>query len=703
MLIFKENLYEKILIILILSVISLSLPINIVNAERIETKYDWTRYAKTVGKLNQIRKFDIDKDGNIYIAGMLDISVPDPYYRIYDFNFTEEIDEQPAYNYSSFVSKYDKNGNYLWTKIISDLYINRNIYIRLLDVDENSNIYVGCYYSWTIDADPGPTNDPRTAGGTADFFLRKYDKDGNYIWTKTWGGNGIVLLDEIYSDDSYLYVTGRFRSTYIDFDTSTPDDNLPKLGPSTLYDTYFAKLSFDGQLITHFNLGGENKQPSYRLVKSYGDYYYIYGFISGTVDLNPKPGSTNEFIYTSIGDTDIYLSCFNKNTDDLVWAKVWGTPMKDEGHALFIDQSGIYLGGHFSDSLDFDLSDNIDIKVSNGLTDNFLTKYDLNGNYLWTKTWGGASDEYNLCIFKDINGNLYYLGYFYGTTDLNPDPLIFTSFTSPDSSFNYYVSIFKADGTYVRSWSEGSLGPDYAYWGIPYENYVYIVGTATPGTDFDFTEGIDIMYNPNSSTNEQIYLTRFTVNVYNHITNFHTNGISLVADDIGDQILEGKSGVLQTSEPVNVKILYNSNILADANVIMNTDKDWSNVTGISDLSSYKSYMHNLATAEGVSEGRYNLYIPYKEGDNAVWICPNVDSLEKINTTCEMGYYLKEGDTNLEKVEYESKLYWKVSGLTGTGGMSINYNELFDTGLSLYINFFLSSIILIYTVFKPKYY
>lgn len=72
--------------------------------------------------------------------------------------------------------------------------------------------------------------------------------------------------------------------------------------------------------------------------------------------------------------------------------------------------------------------------------------------------------------------------------------------------------------------------------------------------------------------------------------------------------------------------------------------------------------------------RSTLYVPFKDGDTAVGICPGAASLDAVSATCANFYFLKEGETkngataSIETAADGAK-YWKVSGLTGTGGFS----------------------------------
>jgi len=47
-------------------------------------------------------------------------------------------------------------------------------------------LYVAGNFSETVDFDPGPLEDLRTADGFPDIYLSRFDAAGTYSWVKTW-------------------------------------------------------------------------------------------------------------------------------------------------------------------------------------------------------------------------------------------------------------------------------------------------------------------------------------------------------------------------------------------------------------------------------------------------------------------------------------------------------------------------------------
>ena len=115
-------------------------------------------------------------------------------------------------------------------------------------------------------------------------------------------------------------------------------------------------------------------------------------------------------------------------------------------------------------------------------------------------------------------------------------------------------------------------------------------------------------------------------------------------------------------------------IIAVLNTAFTANRDWSGVTA--DTEGTKAFFHSTAsisTITGGASSTYTLFIPKGDGQK-VWICPGAASLNAVSLSCPGGYFLVDGQTVggvTATVATEGGItYWKISGLTGTGGMSV---------------------------------
>lgn len=131
-----------------------------------------------------------------------------------------------------------------------------------------------------------------------------------------------------------------------------------------------------------------------------------------------------------------------------------------------------------------------------------------------------------------------------------------------------------------------------------------------------------------------------------------------------------------------VQLDKNSIPIADIPTQLIDDRDWSSVTADTTLTEYKSYVNGISSSPGVS-GSFDLYVPKRDGDDAVGICPNVTSLEETNSECNGLQVLSSDSSNVTEVNIDGQDYWVVSGQSGTGGFSGSMAILAETGSQIH--------------------
>ncbi len=214
---------------------------------------------------------------------------------------------------------------------------------------------------------------------------------------------------------------------------------------------------------------------------------YTAGTFSGTVDLDPNGGVYN---LSSNGKMDIFISKLDA-AGNFVWAKSIGSPYNDFGTGISLDASGnIFTTGWFYGTVDFDPSVGIDTISSNSVSsDIFVLKLDKNGNFVWAKVIGGASEDEGLSITADLAGNILTTGYFSGNADFDPGV---STYTLNASLTNAFVSKLDANGNFVWAKDLGDGGGFVRAYGIACDNSgnVYTTGKFTTTADFDPGPGI---------------------------------------------------------------------------------------------------------------------------------------------------------------------------------------------------------------------
>lgn len=216
---------------------------------------------------------------------------------------------------------------------------------------------------------------------------------------------------------------------------------------------------------------------------------YVTGTFGDSIDFDPDTGSA--YLYPNNFGMTAFIAKYD-SSGNYIWAKSLSENPYGESitEKIVVNNTGIYLTGHFALWIDFDPGPGTSILSStggfNGDEDIFIAHYDLNGNYLWAKSMGGIGEDEALDMAVDNNGNSYITGYFRDTVDLDPDIGIATFISNgfQDSFFAKY----DANGNYV--WAYDLCDSNSAAYNPTIEldntnNDIYISGAFTGTIDFD--------------------------------------------------------------------------------------------------------------------------------------------------------------------------------------------------------------------------
>ena len=124
-----------------------------------------------------------------------------------------------------------------------------------LSQDNFGNTYTTGYFeSSTLEFDSTSTLKSETIfsnKGQGDIFVLKYNKNGNLIWSKSYGSKGFDFARGIVQKNNFLYVTGYFSDTIAFY-----QDTL-KAESTTDRDPYFGTYDLDGNPVKFEHLDGE--------------------------------------------------------------------------------------------------------------------------------------------------------------------------------------------------------------------------------------------------------------------------------------------------------------------------------------------------------------------------------------------------------------------------------------------------------------
>jgi hypothetical protein len=334
-------------------------------------------------------------------------------------------------------------------------------------VDPSGNVYVTGAYWGTVDFDPGPGVDEHTTNDSSvnqhkDAFLSKFDASGKFLWARTWGGGG--------------------RSDTHDRGQAVACDSMGNV------------------YVSGYFYGATASGPP----------------VCTPVDFDPGPGVDN---HTSNGYYDCFVTSFDSG-GNYRWARTWGGADwgtwpgsynlgQDEAWGVGCDSSGnVYVAGHwFSVMCDFDPGPGVDnvINASPGNPDSFVSKFQSDGTWLWTKNWGGPGVDRLEGFYVDPSGNLYSSGSFSYMVDFDPGPGV-DNHTAPSFYENIYLSKLNSSG--IFQWARTFMGFGHSKGtavGSDNNGNVWCAGYFRNTVDFDPGPSTD----NRTATNEDCFLAMF--------------------------------------------------------------------------------------------------------------------------------------------------------------------------------------------------
>jgi hypothetical protein len=186
------------------------------------------------------------------------------------------------------------------------------------------------------------------------------------------------------------------------------------------------------------------------------------------------------------------------------WTVAVGGSNSDTGKSVTVDSNGnIYTTGFFTGTVDFDPSAGTDNHTA-FLEDAYITKYNSDGTYSWTKTVDSVTGSQGRAVVVDGSGNIYVTGSFTDTADFIPDPVNTDNKNSAGSADIFLTKIY-SDGSYGWTKSIGGPGDDLGI-SVTLDNAenLYLTGGFSGSVDFNPDSGTDIH---TSSGSLDIFLT----------------------------------------------------------------------------------------------------------------------------------------------------------------------------------------------------
>lgn len=273
-------------------------------------------------------------------------------------------------DYDAIIAKFDNDGNNLWIKNFGGSL--KDEFKSLTKTSDGGYVAVG----FSSSTDAGFTNN-----GDSEGIIVKFDKEGNKVWHKSFGGN---KAEELYSiievSDGYIAV-GNSQSTDLD------------VANRGYVDAIIVKFNTSGDYIWTKSIAG-SAYDNLRSIQKLDDGFIVAGesYSSNAGFTNLGPSSTRDAIIAKYD--------FNGNQ---TWLRNFGGSGSDVFSYAIISPNNEYLAIGYSDSSDGGFP-------NRGDKDAFMVKFNEEGHILKIDSFGGTLKEEIDRGFYTNDGSLLFFG-----------------------------------------------------------------------------------------------------------------------------------------------------------------------------------------------------------------------------------------------------------------------------------------------------
>jgi hypothetical protein len=354
----------------------LSLLAGVLPARALTPVHQWSKSGgDTV--TDRAEAIAFDGDGNVYVTGSFEGTI--------NLGGTDLVGLGGE---DVFVASYDAAGVHRWSVQAGGTGTDRGISIT---VDAADNVIVGGDFEGTAIFPVGAL----VSAGSSDLFIMKLTAAGAQSWAVRYGTSTTEQAPVLATGggSSDIFVAGIFTGT-----TNLGGGNLVSAGN---YDTFLARVDKFGAHIWSQRFGGTGTDGIVRVGVDAAGSITTSGYFSATVSF----GGGN---LVSAGGIDAFVAR-HSGTGTHLWSQRFGSTAGDNALGLALDDDGSFvLTGYFSGSVSFGGA----ALLSAGSADVFLAGYDASGAHLWSQRFGGAALDNGVSVAADASGRIYLTGYY---------------------------------------------------------------------------------------------------------------------------------------------------------------------------------------------------------------------------------------------------------------------------------------------------
>ncbi|MCA9753771.1 MAG: hypothetical protein KC591_16360, partial [Gemmatimonadetes bacterium] len=367
------------------------------------------------------RSATVDAAGNVYVAGTFSGTV--------DFGGGGVT----ATGSDFFCSKYDPDGNHLWTRIADP---DAFLAVTAISAQPSGGVYVAGNIpkGGTVDFGGGPLG-AQGVFGTA--WIVQYDTSGNHVFSDEYGSGAINDLD---ASNSEVAIAAQ-NSTTLDFGGGP-------LGTSGDRQAIVAKLASGGAHVWSSAFGDASSQSGQDVGLMSSGEVVLLAAVRGTIDFGA--GS-----HTADANDDIAIAKFD-GSGGAQWSDLYQGQFSQFGSLIYSaldvsDVGAIAITGEFANTVDFGGG-----TLTATITDAFVARFGADGSHQWSGSYGSTAADAGTAIWIGPNGNLFLAGTYRDTISFGGPSLALIG------GSDMYVAEISANGAHLWSKGLGSTGFEYS-------------------------------------------------------------------------------------------------------------------------------------------------------------------------------------------------------------------------------------------------
>ncbi len=429
----------------------------------------------------------LDKADNVYIVGSFSGTV--------DFDPSLAVAERTSAGaFDAYLLKLDHEGDFQWVHQFGGSGADRASAVGL---DGSGHVYITGSFNGTVDFDPGPAADLRTAQGnpyltrfgsstySQNSYIVKLTTDGRFVRAITIpGSEGGALSVDPSGDLILLGSYGASTESPIDFDPG-PESHLLSYPDSICCGSYLLKLDSAGNYRWALHLGVGRSHRG--IATDAAGNIYLAGLAERDVrpDFDPGPGD-------SLGTPSDPFIVKLDGMGRFRWGRQIGTGDRSaDFFNMALEGSRLHATGYFENTVDFDPGAERANLTSAGSYDIFLLTLDTAGNYAGAVRFGGSGTDLGSAVVADSKGAVYLGGVFEDTLDVDPGPGV-VDLISQGGDDGFVIKLGSA-GDFLWSYTVGARNDrdtledhDQVY-GLALGSYdhIFIDGMFNDTVDFD--------------------------------------------------------------------------------------------------------------------------------------------------------------------------------------------------------------------------